>query len=153
MSSHADVHARETLESERAPVCRMKVHLGLVVTAAGICGTLSFVCLATSLGTDYWYIIEVNPAINMSDLNSHSGLWSIYEGIMHMFFYLSIKRRPICFFHNGHLNCDVQEGRRRPAPSTLSQRTTPGTPRLSCTCWVRRRRPAPLCAGEGSSQQ
>lgn len=58
----------------------MKVHLGLVVTAAGVCGILSFVFLATSLGTDYWYIIEVNPDMNMSDLNSHSGLWSIHEG-------------------------------------------------------------------------
>lgn len=54
--------------------------LGLVVTAAGICGILSFAFLATSLGTDYWYIIEVNPAVNMSDLSSHSGLWSIHEG-------------------------------------------------------------------------
>lgn len=86
--SHADVHAKATLESEATPMCRMKVHLGSVVSAAGVCGTLSFVFLATSLGTDYWYIIEVNPAMNMSDLNSHSGLWSIHEGakLMLIFF-------------------------------------------------------------------
>lgn len=77
---HAGVHAKTTLECERTPVYKMKVNLGLVVTTAGICGILSFVFLATSLGTDYWYIIEVNPAMNMSDLNSHSGLWSIHEG-------------------------------------------------------------------------
>lgn len=100
VSSHADVHAKSTLVSERAPMCRMKVPLGLVVTAAGICGTLSFVFLATSLGTDYWYIIEVNPAMNMSDLNSHSGLWSVHEGAkpMLMFFYFTIKHRRVCFF-------------------------------------------------------
>ncbi|CAK6964059.1 hypothetical protein L3Q82_010672 [Scomber scombrus] len=49
---------------------------------AGICGTLSFAFLAASLGTEYWYIIEMNP-VNMSDLediSSHSGLWSINEG-------------------------------------------------------------------------
>eukprot|EP00066_Takifugu_rubripes_P000788 XP_003961532.1 PREDICTED: transmembrane protein 235-like [Takifugu rubripes] len=57
----------------------MKLNLGSVVTTAGICGILSFLLLATSLGTDYWYIIEVNPAMNMSDLNSHSGLWIIHE--------------------------------------------------------------------------
>lgn len=77
---HASVHAKPTLECEQTPVYRMKVNLGLVVTTAGICGILSFVFLATSLGTHYWYIIEVNPAMNMSDLNSHSGLWSTHEG-------------------------------------------------------------------------
>lgn len=77
---HAGVRTKPTLECERTPVHKMTANLGLVVTTAGICGILSFVFLATSLGTDYWYIIEVNPAMNMSDLNSHSGLWSIHEG-------------------------------------------------------------------------
>lgn len=61
---------------------RMKVTFGSLVIAAGICGILSFAFLATSLGTEYWYIIEMNP-MNMSDfedLSSHSGLWSINEG-------------------------------------------------------------------------
>uniref|UniRef100_A0A3Q0QWI3 Transmembrane protein 235 n=1 Tax=Amphilophus citrinellus TaxID=61819 RepID=A0A3Q0QWI3_AMPCI len=60
----------------------MKVSFGAFVIAAGICGILSFAFLATSLGTDYWYIIEMNP-MNVSDfenLSSHSGLWSINEG-------------------------------------------------------------------------
>lgn len=75
---YAGVLAKPKLEWP--PEYRMKVHLGLVVTTAGICGILSFVFLATSLGTDYWYIIEMHPAVNMSDLNSHSGLWSTHEG-------------------------------------------------------------------------
>ncbi|XP_062299178.1 transmembrane protein 235 [Scomber scombrus] len=60
----------------------MRVTFGCLVIAAGICGTLSFAFLAASLGTEYWYIIEMNP-VNMSDLediSSHSGLWSINEG-------------------------------------------------------------------------
>ncbi|CAI5659341.1 transmembrane protein 235 [Oreochromis niloticus] len=60
----------------------MKVSFGAFVIAAGICGILSFAFLATSLGTDYWYIIEMNP-MNVSDfenMSSHSGLWSINEG-------------------------------------------------------------------------
>ncbi|KAI4807201.1 hypothetical protein KUCAC02_027028 [Chaenocephalus aceratus] len=60
----------------------MKVTLGFLVITAGICGLLSFAFLATSLGTQYWYIIEMNP-MNVSDfedMSSHSGLWSINEG-------------------------------------------------------------------------
>ncbi|TKS90021.1 Transmembrane protein 235 [Collichthys lucidus] len=60
----------------------MKVTFGCLVIAAGICGILSFAFLATSLGTEYWYIIEMNP-MNISDfedMSSHSGLWSIHEG-------------------------------------------------------------------------
>ncbi|KAG7506745.1 transmembrane protein 235-like [Solea senegalensis] len=61
----------------------MKVTFGSLVIAAGICGLLSFVLLATSLGTEYWYIIEMNPlnsASDFEDMSSHSGLWSINEG-------------------------------------------------------------------------
>ncbi|XP_039991463.1 transmembrane protein 235 [Xiphias gladius] len=60
----------------------MMVTFGSVVITAGICGILSFAFLATSLGTEFWYIIEMNP-MNMSDfedMSSHSGLWSINEG-------------------------------------------------------------------------
>ncbi|XP_061564653.1 transmembrane protein 235 [Cololabis saira] len=63
----------------------MKETFGLLVVAAGICGILSFAFLATSLGTDYWYIIEMN-SYNMTDfedISSHSGLWSINEGEKH----------------------------------------------------------------------
>ncbi|XP_070783731.1 transmembrane protein 235 [Enoplosus armatus] len=60
----------------------MKVTFGSLVISAGICGILSFAFLATSLGTEYWYIIKMNP-MNLSDfedMSSHSGLWSINEG-------------------------------------------------------------------------
>ncbi|KAK9530608.1 hypothetical protein VZT92_012099 [Zoarces viviparus] len=60
----------------------MKVTFGSLVITAGICGILSFASLATSLGTKYWYIIEMNPmnTSDFEDLSSHSGLWSINEG-------------------------------------------------------------------------
>ncbi|XP_011486198.1 transmembrane protein 235-like isoform X1 [Oryzias latipes] len=60
----------------------MKVSFGALVISAGICGILSFAFLASSLGTDYWYIIETNPqnATDFEDLTSHSGLWRINEG-------------------------------------------------------------------------
>lgn len=60
----------------------MKVTFGSVVVTAGVCGILSFAFLATSLGTEYWYIIEMNPvnASDFEDMSSHSGLWSINEG-------------------------------------------------------------------------
>ncbi|XP_071318083.1 transmembrane protein 235 [Trachinotus anak] len=63
-------------------LCRMKVTFGSLVIVAGICGILSFAFLATSLGTDYWYIIKMNP-VNTSDfedMSSRSGLWTIHEG-------------------------------------------------------------------------
>ncbi|XP_030255462.1 transmembrane protein 235 [Sparus aurata] len=61
----------------------MKVTFGSLVITAGICGLLSFAFLATSLGTDYWYIIDMNP-MNTSDYEDivppHSGLWSTNKG-------------------------------------------------------------------------
>ncbi|KAK2820789.1 hypothetical protein Q5P01_023748 [Channa striata] len=59
----------------------MKVTFGSLVITAGICGILSFAFLATSLGTEYWYIIEMNPTntSDIEDMSSHSGLWSINE--------------------------------------------------------------------------
>ncbi|XP_060883955.1 transmembrane protein 235 isoform X1 [Labrus mixtus] len=62
----------------------MKVTFGCLVVSAGVCGLLSFVLLATSLGTEYWYIIEMNHvnASDLEDMSSHSGLWSINEGGM-----------------------------------------------------------------------
>ncbi|MEQ2268001.1 hypothetical protein XENORESO_013708 [Xenotaenia resolanae] len=62
--------------------CIMKVPFGALVITAGVCGILSFAFLATSLGTDHWYIIEMNPmnATDFEDVSSHSGLWRINEG-------------------------------------------------------------------------
>ncbi|XP_074519806.1 transmembrane protein 235 [Halichoeres trimaculatus] len=60
----------------------MKVTFGCLVVAAGVSGLLSFALLATSLGTEYWYIIEMNSvnASDLEDMSSHSGLWTINEG-------------------------------------------------------------------------
>ncbi|XP_007556391.1 transmembrane protein 235 [Poecilia formosa] len=55
---------------------------GLVVLSAGFTGLLSFTFLAVAIGTDYWYIIDVNKPNHTgpNDLSSHSGLWRIIEG-------------------------------------------------------------------------
>ncbi|XP_072224905.1 transmembrane protein 235-like [Leuresthes tenuis] len=55
---------------------------GPVVLAAGFTGLLSFSLLAVAIGTDYWYIIDVNKPnyTGPDDLSSHSGLWRIIEG-------------------------------------------------------------------------
>ncbi|CAK6963046.1 transmembrane protein 235-like [Scomber scombrus] len=55
---------------------------GLVVLTAGFTGLLSFSLLAVAIGTDYWYIIDVNKPnyTGPDDLSSHSGLWRIIEG-------------------------------------------------------------------------
>lgn len=59
-----------------------KMRYGLVVLTAGFAGLLSFSFLALAIGTDYWYIIDVNEHNHTGpdDLNSHSGLWRIIEG-------------------------------------------------------------------------
>ncbi|XP_071780412.1 transmembrane protein 235 [Centroberyx gerrardi] len=55
---------------------------GVVVLIAGLTGLLSFSFLTVAIGTDYWYIIDVNKPnyTGADDLSSHSGLWSINEG-------------------------------------------------------------------------
>ncbi|KAM9345843.1 transmembrane protein 235 [Symphorus nematophorus] len=53
---------------------------GWVVLTAGFTGLLSFSLLAVAIGTDYWYIIDVNNHTGPNDLSSHSGLWRIIEG-------------------------------------------------------------------------
>ncbi|XP_063326736.1 transmembrane protein 235-like [Pelmatolapia mariae] len=60
--------------------CTMKY--GPVVLSAGFTGLLSFCLLAVAIGTDYWYIIDVNKPnyTGSDDLSSHSGLWRIIEG-------------------------------------------------------------------------
>lgn len=60
----------------------MKMNFGTVVISAGLCGLLSFILLAVSIGTEYWYIIDVDEGKNTSleYSSSHSGLWRIYEG-------------------------------------------------------------------------
>lgn len=59
------------------------MNFGTVVVIAGVTGLLSFCFLAVAIGSDYWYIIEVNAPnnTNSEELNSHSGLWRIYEGM------------------------------------------------------------------------
>ncbi|XP_030062741.1 LOW QUALITY PROTEIN: transmembrane protein 235-like [Microcaecilia unicolor] len=59
---------------------------------ARLCGILSFSFLASAIGTDYWYILEVaerGPGNSSQgppgDLNSHSGLWRICEGMHRVF--------------------------------------------------------------------
>uniref|UniRef100_A0A3Q4I0E6 Transmembrane protein 235 n=1 Tax=Neolamprologus brichardi TaxID=32507 RepID=A0A3Q4I0E6_NEOBR len=54
---------------------------GPVVLSAGLTGLLSFCLLAVAIGTDYWYIIDVNKPnyTGSDDLSSHSGLWRIIE--------------------------------------------------------------------------
>lgn len=56
---------------------------GPVLLTAGLTGLLSFSLLAVALGTDYWYIIDVNKPnyTGPDDLSSHSGLWRINEGL------------------------------------------------------------------------
>ncbi|XP_049417407.1 transmembrane protein 235-like [Epinephelus fuscoguttatus] len=58
------------------------MRFGLVVLTAGFTGLLSFSLLAVAIGTDYWYIIDVNKpnCTGPDDLSSHSGLWRINEG-------------------------------------------------------------------------
>ncbi|XP_077086784.1 transmembrane protein 235 [Siphateles boraxobius] len=58
------------------------MNFGTVVISAGLCGLLSFILLAVSIGTEYWYIIDVDEGKNSSleYSSSHSGLWRIYEG-------------------------------------------------------------------------
>uniref|UniRef100_A0A3Q1EHW1 Transmembrane protein 235 n=1 Tax=Acanthochromis polyacanthus TaxID=80966 RepID=A0A3Q1EHW1_9TELE len=55
---------------------------GPVVLTGGLTGLLSFGLLAVAIGTDYWYIIDVNKpnCTGPDDLSSHSGLWTINEG-------------------------------------------------------------------------
>ncbi|CAN9505672.1 unnamed protein product [Ophioblennius macclurei] len=55
---------------------------GAVVLMAGLTGLLSFTFLAVAIGTDYWYIIDVNKPnhTGSDDMSSHSGLWRINEG-------------------------------------------------------------------------
>ncbi|KAM9715411.1 transmembrane protein 235 [Menidia menidia] len=60
----------------------MRVSFGALAITAGICGILSFGFLATSLGTDHWYVIEMNPvnASDFEDISFRAGLWSVHEG-------------------------------------------------------------------------
>lgn len=58
------------------------MNFGTVVISAGLCGLLSFILLAVSIGSEYWYIIDVDEGKNSEYSSSHSGLWRIYEGKM-----------------------------------------------------------------------
>lgn len=58
----------------------MRVTFGRLVIAAGISGILSFAFLATSLGTEYWYLIATIPINGTEDINVHHGLWTVNDG-------------------------------------------------------------------------
>ncbi|XP_029692239.1 transmembrane protein 235 [Takifugu rubripes] len=53
---------------------------GVAILSAGFTGLLSFSLLAVAIGSDFWYIINVNNHTGPDDLSSHSGLWRIIEG-------------------------------------------------------------------------
>ncbi|XP_077184224.1 transmembrane protein 235 isoform X2 [Paroedura picta] len=59
---------------------------GALCLGAALSGILSFALLAVALGTDYWYLIRVEPAGRNGSaweaerLSSHSGLWRLCEG-------------------------------------------------------------------------
>ncbi|XP_072549751.1 transmembrane protein 235 [Salminus brasiliensis] len=57
------------------------MNFGRVVVAAGLSGLLSFAFLAVAIGSEYWYIIDVDQESNSTGefKSSHSGLWRIYE--------------------------------------------------------------------------
>lgn len=60
-----------------------EMNFGTVVVAAGLSGLLSFALLAVAIGSEYWYIIDLDQTGNSSweFTRSHAGLWRIYEGI------------------------------------------------------------------------
>ncbi|KAM6951059.1 transmembrane protein 235 [Aplochiton taeniatus] len=60
----------------------MKRSFGSLVITAGIAGILSFAFLAAAIGSEYWFILRVNRTnwTDYEDMDSHSGLWRIYEG-------------------------------------------------------------------------
>uniref|UniRef100_A0A452HRN0 Transmembrane protein 235 n=1 Tax=Gopherus agassizii TaxID=38772 RepID=A0A452HRN0_9SAUR len=57
-----------------------------VVPAGALCldavlsSILSFGLLAVAIGSDYWYLVQVEPARDPESPNSHSGLWRVCEG-------------------------------------------------------------------------
>ncbi|MED6267516.1 hypothetical protein CHARACLAT_013071 [Characodon lateralis] len=117
--------------------CIMKVPFGALVITAGVCGILSFAFLATSLGTDHWYIIEMNPmnATDFEDVSSHSGLWRINEGRKQLkpVTLLTSSRWLviICKQSCGRFPC-TQAERSRLSPLIHFLEIPPNTPRLSC---------------------
>ncbi|CAL8303940.1 unnamed protein product [Merluccius merluccius] len=55
----------------------------VAILAAGFSGLLSFTVLAAAIGTDYWYLVDVNSPnhTGTDDLSSHSGLWRMHEDL------------------------------------------------------------------------
>lgn len=141
---HRLVQSNRVAHGFNPRVYRMKVTFGSQVIAAGICGILSFTFLATSLGTEYWYIIDMNPT-NMSDsedLSSHSGLWSINEGALlaHTFIpplplLIQISALNQAFPSNVYPVLPFfQVASCMQTSLTPSQQITPSIQRLSCNC-------------------
>ncbi|XP_053903552.1 transmembrane protein 235 [Malaclemys terrapin pileata] len=56
------------------------VPAGALCLGAALSGILSFGLLAVAIGSDYWYLLRVEPAGDPEPLSSHSGLWRVCEG-------------------------------------------------------------------------
>uniref|UniRef100_A0AAZ3Q432 Transmembrane protein 235 n=1 Tax=Oncorhynchus tshawytscha TaxID=74940 RepID=A0AAZ3Q432_ONCTS len=69
-----------------------KDHVGELCAFLQLGCLLSFSFLAVAIGSDYWYIIDVNKAnqSDLEDLSSHSGLWRIREGMSTVFLQLTV---------------------------------------------------------------
>ncbi|KAM9119117.1 transmembrane protein 235 [Pangshura tecta] len=61
---------------------RGAVPAGALCLGAALCGILSFGLLAVAIGSDYWYLVRVEPARDPESLRSHSGLWRVCEGLL-----------------------------------------------------------------------
>ncbi|XP_053155856.1 transmembrane protein 235 isoform X2 [Hemicordylus capensis] len=62
---------------------------GALCLGAALSGVCSFCLLAAAIGTDYWYLVRVDPAPasnlttsawDAEQLSSHAGLWRLCEG-------------------------------------------------------------------------
>uniref|UniRef100_A0A8C4Y5E5 Transmembrane protein 235 n=1 Tax=Gopherus evgoodei TaxID=1825980 RepID=A0A8C4Y5E5_9SAUR len=53
---------------------------GALCLDAVLSSILSFGLLAVAIGSDYWYLVQVEPARDPESPNSHSGLWQVCEG-------------------------------------------------------------------------
>ncbi|XP_066468958.1 transmembrane protein 235 [Tiliqua scincoides] len=59
---------------------------GALCFGSALSGILSFGLLTAAIGTDYWYLVSVQPAegdrsaFDAEQLSSHSGLWRLCEG-------------------------------------------------------------------------
>ncbi|XP_053155857.1 transmembrane protein 235 isoform X3 [Hemicordylus capensis] len=64
---------------------------GALCLGAALSGVCSFCLLAAAIGTDYWYLVRVDPAPasnlttsawDAEQLSSHAGLWRLCEALL-----------------------------------------------------------------------